>query len=69
MSTEKPGSDDKEQEEKPLRPGEVRLKPAGEKTVKHEEKAPKAPDDKRIHRRRPLPLVPDKPAEGSEEDR
>lgn len=35
------------------------LKPAGEVVLGHEESAAKAPAGKQIHRRRPLPPVPD----------
>lgn len=41
--------------------GASRLKPRGVTTVPHEECAPKQPDGKTIHRRRPLPPVPEKP--------
>jgi hypothetical protein len=65
---DKPEPGDEPSQKKPLRPGEVRLKPAGEATVKHEECAPEPPVDKRIHPRRPLPPVPEKPAEPPDED-
>jgi hypothetical protein len=44
---------------------EAPLKPAGEAVVKHEEAAAKPPEGKHIHRRRPLPLIPEKGAEQS----
>ena len=43
------------------RTGASRLPPRGETTVSHEEDAAKQDDGKTIHRRRPLPPVPEKP--------
>jgi hypothetical protein len=39
------------------------LQPAGEIVVSQEDTAAKAPPDKTVHRRRPLPAVPDKDVE------
>jgi len=39
--------------------GAVPLKPAGDVIVKHEEEPPQPPEVKRIHPRRPLPVVPE----------
>jgi len=44
--------------------GELTLKPSGVVVVRHEETAAKAPEDKRIHPRRPLPLIPVAPSPG-----
>jgi hypothetical protein len=63
---DEPESGEEQRRESSLRPGEVRLKPGGLTTVMHEEEAPEPPDDKRIHARRPLPLVPDKATEERE---
>lgn len=41
--------------------GEVELKRTGETTVKPRQEAEPAPPDKKIHPRRPVPLVPEKP--------
>ena len=53
---------------KRLRPGEVRLSSAGEAVLTYKEAPAKPPEDKRIHPRRPLPLVPEAPAEDTGED-
>ena len=53
----------KEKEEKNAVVGEVRLKPLGQVRVVPTQKASEPPPDKRIHPRRPLPLVPEAPAE------
>lgn len=51
---------DAEDETEKHQPGEqVRLKPAGEALVKPQENPVEPPADKRIHNRRPLPLVPE----------
>lgn len=49
----------KADERKPVR--QVHLKPAGEALVKPQENPVEPPTDKRIHPRRPLPLVPEGP--------
>ena len=56
----------KEKEEKNAVVREVRLKPLGQVQVVPTQKAPEPPPDKRIHPRRPLPLVPEAPAEEDE---
>ena len=48
--------------------GAVPLQPAGEVIVSHEETAAKPPPGKQIHRRRPLPPVPEKDAKQSPTD-
>lgn len=47
--------------------GEVILQSPGEVTVKHDVLPPKSDDDKHIHPRRPLPLIPDKQDERENE--
>jgi hypothetical protein len=42
--------------------GEGPMKPAGEVTVIRQDLPSSPPEDKRIHPRRPLPLVPEAPA-------
>ncbi len=37
----------------------VPLKPSGNITVRHEDKPPQPPEVKRIHPRRPMPVVPE----------
>jgi hypothetical protein len=44
----------------------VHLKPAGEALVKPQENPAEPPNDKRIHPRRPLPLVPEGPDDDQE---
>jgi hypothetical protein len=46
----------------------VPLQPAGEIVVSQEDTAAKVPPDKTIHRRRPLPAVPDKDVEQTPTD-
>jgi hypothetical protein len=60
MPDRNPGTTEKE-EQKPLAPGEVRLRPAGESVVTHKNEPPQPLVDKQIHPRRPLPLVPEPP--------
>jgi len=43
------------------------LKPAGEFEVAYQEAPPMPPEDKKIHKRRPLPQVPEAPAEDPNE--
>jgi hypothetical protein len=43
----------------PAKPGEYQLPPAGEVVVPHQEQAARPPAGKTVHRRRPLPLVPE----------
>lgn len=49
----------------PLR--ETALEPAGEVEVVYKEVPPMPPEDKKIHQRRPLPQVPEAPAEDAKE--
>ena len=49
--------------------GEVHLKPAGEAHVKPQDTPVEPPADKRIHSRRPLPLVPEGPDDADDEER
>jgi hypothetical protein len=48
---------------KPSDLGEIELKPAGDTVVTAKDLPAKAAGNKRIHPRRPLPLVPDAPDE------
>ncbi len=63
---------EQDNEKKPAKPsgstGECVLQSPGEAVVKHEDLPAKPPKDKKIHRRRPLPLVPDAPVKESGED-
>jgi len=43
------------------------LKHVGEVVLRYEEAAAKAPEGKQIHRRRPLPSVPEAPPEQADE--
>jgi hypothetical protein len=45
----------------------TRLKSSGEVMVEHHEAPPPGPPDKQIHARRPLPIVPDRPAKPAED--
>jgi hypothetical protein len=45
-----------------LRPGETRLKSAGNVVVTYKDAPAEPPEGKRIHPRRPLPRVPEAPA-------
>ena len=47
--------------------GEVELKRASVVTVKHRQDADPTPPDKKIHPRRPLPIVPEKPGGDQQE--
>jgi hypothetical protein len=47
--------------------GKSRLRPSGEVVVIHKEEAAKPPEDKQIHPRRPLPLIPQTPPRKGEE--
>ena len=47
-------------------PGKIVLPLSDEVVLKHEDAPPKGPPDKRIHGRRPMPLVPEKSREGAE---
>jgi hypothetical protein len=49
--------------------GEFKLPSPGEVIVKHDDLPPKPPEDKKIHRRRPLPLVPEAPGDDPGENR
>ena len=51
-------SPEDENQDQAVPPGEVRLTPAGKRTARYEDLSP-PPPDKKIHRRRPLPPVPD----------
>ena len=66
MWNEDAGNDKEANDEEPLDPGEVRLKPVGQKTVPHNVDATPAPEGKQIHPRRPLRIVPDDSAESGE---
>ena len=56
----------KDETKKQQHGGQVHLKPAGEALVKPQENPVEPPGDKRIHPRRPLPLVPEGPDDDQE---
>jgi hypothetical protein len=61
-----PDPNDKKATGTPTAPNPDRLLHSpGEVVVKHEDLPAPVPEEKKIHRRRPLPLVPDKSKEGS----
>jgi hypothetical protein len=60
-------SEENDETGKRLPGGQVHLKPAGEARVTPLEAPDEPPADKRIHPRRPLPLVPEGPVH-TEED-
>jgi hypothetical protein len=49
-------------------PAGTPLKPAGNRTVRHEDKPPEATEVRRIHPRRPLPAIPESIPEDSHRD-
>ena len=51
---------------KPAPPAATRLKPVGQMVVTYKQALEKLPEDKHIHPRRPMRLVPDKAPEGEE---
>jgi hypothetical protein len=51
---------------KPAPPDATRLKPVGQMVVTYKQALEKLPEDKHIHPRRPMRLIPDKAAEGKE---
>ena len=53
---------------KERKPQEVRLRPRGAVILTRKAAPAKPPDDKRIHPRRPLPLIPEGPADDTEAD-
>jgi hypothetical protein len=53
----------------PVKRNDVPLLPAGEAVVSHEETASKPSQGKQIHRRRPLPPVPEKPTQDAADAR
>ena len=59
-------TDAKDKAEKRQVVRQVPLKPAGEALVKPQENPVEPPADKRIHPRRPLPLVPEGPDDDQE---
>lgn len=59
---------DKEQR-KPSSADETYLESSGEVEVYPQDAPPKPSETKRIHPRRPIPLVPDAPTEDKEEDK
>jgi hypothetical protein len=61
------GSEEKNEIVKRLPPGQIHLKPAGEAFVKPLEAPDEPPADKRIHPRRPLPLVPEGPVDNEKD--
>jgi hypothetical protein len=67
VSDSEEGTDKEKSKGSQPRQDEVSLEPAGEVVVIPETSLPKPPEDKRIHPRRPLPPIPDAPAEGKED--
>jgi hypothetical protein len=61
MQNQKTGTSKKEAAGGQSRAGEIRLKPAGEAVIAYKESLAKPPKNKRIHPRRPLPVVPHAP--------
>jgi len=51
---------------KPAPPATTNLKPVGQVIVTHKQALEKLPQDKHIHPRRPMRLIPDKAGEGEE---
>ena len=51
---------------KPAPSGATHLKPVGQAVVTYKQALEKLPEDKHIHPRRPMRLVPDKAPEGEE---
>jgi hypothetical protein len=51
----------------PARLGESRLEPSGEVVVARKKAPSRPPENKKIHPRRPMPLVPESSAEPSEQ--
>lgn len=47
-------------------PAAIHLKPVGKVVVTYKQSLEKLPEDKHIHPRRPMRLIPDKEAEGKE---
>ena len=72
MPNQKDESKDQCEDKKPSKtskPGDrITLRSAGEVVITHRESAEKAPKDKRIHPRRPMPKVPEAPPEDKEGD-
>lgn len=67
MSGSEAGTDKEKSKGSQPRQDEVSLEPSGEVVVIPKASLPKAPEDKRIHPRRPLPPIPDAPDEGKED--
>lgn len=63
MPDRKAGATEKGSAETPSSPRESRLEPGGEAVVVYQETPLSPEEDKRIHPRRPLPLVPEAPNE------
>jgi hypothetical protein len=58
LQIQRPSGQPKEEKVLPAAP--VRLKPSGETSVSYENLPPEAPEGKRIHERRQMPLVPER---------
>jgi len=69
MQDRNPRPGKKPQDTSTTQPGETRLESAGEVVVIHHKTPPKGPADKRIHPRRPLPLVPKAPPKPADESK
>ncbi len=63
MQDQNPRLAKKRQDTSSCPPAESRLESSGEFVVEHQPIPPKGPTDKKIHPRRPLPLVPNAPPE------
>lgn len=61
MKHRKAETEEKKELGKRSRAGDVHLKPAGEVRIEPAEAPAEPPEGKRIHERRPLPLVPEGP--------
>lgn len=69
MLDDPPDSAKESQDSSKPQADETRLEYSGEFVVKHHPTPPGAPVDKQIHPRRPLPLVPEKPQEETEDNK
>jgi len=61
MQDREPRPPKETEDETPFDVDESNLQSSGEVVVRHHDRPPKGPPDKRIHPRRPLPRVPDAP--------
>jgi hypothetical protein len=68
MPDRKAGTTEEGSAETPTNPRASRLEPAGEAVVNYQDTPLRPEADKRIHSRRPLPLVPETPNKEKGED-